>query len=101
MPSRTGLGWCWLSALAAMAACGGDGGVTPPAGPPARLEALTDLSRSAAVGSAITDGIIVRVSDAAGHAVTGVAVAFAVTLGNASTNPRVAMTDSKGQGTAT
>lgn len=101
MPSRTGLGLCLLSALAAIAACGGDGGVTPPPGPPARVEALTDLTRSGAVGSAITDGIIVKVSDAAGHPVSGVAVAFAVTLGNGSTNPRIATTDSKGQAAAT
>jgi len=57
-------------------------------------------SRSAQVGATVPGGIVVKVSDASGRPVQNAAVALAVTLGNGSTSPRVAMTDSKGQATA-
>ena len=43
---------------------------------------------------------MVHVTDAAGRSVPNVAVAFAVTRGNGSVNPRVALTDAKGDATA-
>jgi hypothetical protein len=92
---------CSIVALGVLAACGGDRGTGPSTNPPARLDALTDLSRSAPVGTGIPGGIIVKVSDASGRPVQNVAVALAVTLGNGSTTPRIATTDSKGQATAT
>lgn len=49
----------------------------------------------------MANGIVVTVTDASGRPVAGAAVALAVTLGNGSTNPRVAVTDAKGQATAT
>src|SRR5947209_2202000 len=104
MSLRHSMPWCSLvvlAALAALAACGGDGGTGPSNNPPARLDAITDLSLSAPVGSAVPGGIVVKVSDASGRPVQNAVVAFAVTLGNGSTNPRVATTDSKGQATAT
>jgi len=101
MPVRHSLRWCGLVALGILAACGSDGPTGPSNGPPARLDALTELSRSALVGTAIPGGITVKVTDASGRAVQNAAVAFAVTLGNGSTSPRVATTDSKGQATAT
>jgi hypothetical protein len=94
------LRWCSFVALGVLAACGGDGGTGPSTNPPARLDAVTDLSRAAAVGTSVPGGIVVKVSDASGRPVQNAAVAFAVTLGNGSTTPRVATTDSKGQATA-
>jgi hypothetical protein len=44
--------------------------------------------------------LVVKVTDAAGLPVPNAAVAFAVTQGNGSTNPRVANTDSKGIATS-
>ena len=101
MPFRHSLRWCSLVVLGVLAACGSDGGTGPSNNPPARLDAVTDLSRTAAVGTAVPGGIIVKVSDASGRPVQNAAVAFAVTQGNGSTSPRVATTDSKGQATAT
>lgn len=101
MPLRHSIQWCSLVVVGFVAACGGDGATGPSSNPPARLDAVTDLSRSAPVGSVVPGGIVVKVTDASGRAVQNAAVAFAVTLGNGSTNPRVATTDSKGQATAT
>ena len=70
-------------------ACGSDS-TRPVIGPPARLDALSELSRSAPVATAVPGGLVVKVSDASGHAVAGVSVAFAVTVGNGTTNPRIA-----------
>src|SRR5512143_1308958 len=101
MPLRHSIRWCSLIVLGVLAACGGDGGTGPSTNPPARLDALTDLARSAPVGTAMPGGIVVRVTDASGRPVQNAAVALAVTLGNGSTTPRIATTDSKGQATAT
>lgn len=80
-------------------ACGGES-TSPSVGPPAHLVALADLNRTAAVGTTITAGLVVSVTDASGHAVTGASVAFAVTGGNGSTTPRIATTGANGQATA-
>src|SRR5947209_1555659 len=100
MPLRTCLRWRSLALLCVAAACGGDKPVAPSSGPAARLDAITDLIRSAPVGTPLTDGIVVRVTDVSGRPVAGAAVALAVTLGNGATSPRVALTDAKGQATA-
>jgi hypothetical protein len=92
--------WLPVVAVLALAACGKDS-TGPTAGPPARLDALSAQSRSAQVGTSVPGGIVVKVSDASGHPVAGATVALAVTLGNGVTMPRVAVTDSKGQATAT
>ena len=60
--------------LGVLAACGGDGGTGPSNNPPARLDAVTDLSRTAAVGTAVPGGVVVKVSDASGRAVQNAAV---------------------------
>jgi hypothetical protein len=83
-----------------VAACGKDS-VSPTPSSPARLEAVSAVTQSAAVGSSIPNSLVVRVSDASGRPVPNVAVALAVTSGNGSTNPRVALTDAKGEATAT
>ena len=100
MPRRHLVRWCSFVVLVSVGACGGDGGTGPSSNPPARLDAVTDLSRSAPVGGTVPGGIVVKVSDASGRPVQNAAVALAVTLGNGSTSPRVAMTDLKGQATA-
>src|SRR5436305_1304905 len=92
----------WLRSfvtLFALAACSHDA-TGPSNQPPAHLDAVAELSRTAAVGSSIADGIVVKVTDAGGRPVQGATVALAVTLGNGSTNPRLAATDAKGQATA-
>jgi len=101
MPFRHSIQWCSLVVLACVAACGSDGGTGPSTNPPTRLDAVTDLSRSAPVGAAIPGGVVVKVTDASGRPVQNAAVAFAVTLGNGSATPRLATTDSKGQASAT
>ena len=88
-----------LVALFAFEACGSDA-TGPSNQPPAHLDAVADLARTAAVGAAVPGGIVVKVTDAGGRAVQGATVALAVTLGNGSTSPRLATTDSKGQATA-
>jgi hypothetical protein len=89
-----------LIATASVAlACGGDS-TSPASGPPAHLAAVTDLNRNAVVGATIPGGLVVTVTDASGRAVAGASVAFAVTGGNGSTNPRIATTGSNGQATA-
>ena len=87
--------------LAATAAACGRDTTSPSAGPPARLEPLSVQNRSAQVGTTVSGGIVVKVSDQSGHPVVGASVALAVTLGNGVTTPRVAVTDAKGQATAT
>jgi hypothetical protein len=85
----------------ALAACGSDAVGPPSTDPPARIDAVSPLSRAAAVGSLVPGGIVVQVSDAKGRPVINQAVALAVTAGNGSTSPRVAVTDAKGQASAT
>ncbi|HEY9227199.1 MAG TPA: hypothetical protein VIP11_11160, partial [Gemmatimonadaceae bacterium] len=75
--------------------------MSPSSSPPAHLDAIGPTSRTATVASSIPGALVVKVTDADGRPVNNVAVAFAVTSGNGSTNPRVALTDSKGEATAT
>ncbi len=92
--------WLPIAAVAAVSACGSDS-TSPSNGPAARIDAVADENRSAQVGATVPGGIVVKVSDASGRPVVGASVALAVTLGNGVTMPRVAVTDSKGQATAT
>ena len=90
--------WCAVLFTATALACSGDS-TRPVIGPPAQLDALSGLNSSATVATVVPGGIVVKVTDASGHAVTGASVAFAVTVGNGSTNPRIAVTDANGQAT--
>ena len=83
-----------------LGACGGNETVGPSTHSPAALDAVSALSPSAQVGAAVTGGIVVKVTDASGHAVPGASVAFAVTAGNGATTPRIAISDAQGQATA-
>ena len=60
---------------------------TVTAGAPAALAAVSTLSQSAAAGTAVSAPPSVRVSDAGGNPVSGVAVTFAVASGGGSTSP--------------
>jgi hypothetical protein len=91
--------WLLAGASAVLSGCGGSDGLSPSTQPPASIVPVSDLNRTSAVGSPVGSGIVVRVSDAAGRPVQGANVAFAVTLGNGSTNPRIAVTDASGQAT--
>src|SRR5215217_3529399 len=93
---RSGLRLRSLIVLSFAAACGSDT-TGPSTSPPAHLDAVGDLSRTATVGALVPGGIVVKVSDANGRPVQGTTVALAVTAGNGSTNPRLATTDAKGQ----
>ncbi len=85
--------------LGGVVACGSDA-VGPSNQPPAAVAAVSDLSRSVAVGAVVASGIVVTVSDARGRPVQNASVALAVTAGNGSVDPRVAVTNSKGQASA-
>ena len=78
MLSRPFSRWCWITVAAAAGACGGGESIAPSNQPPAKVEAVSDLVRSGSVGAAITDGLVVKVTDAAGRPVQGANVAFAV-----------------------
>ena len=95
--ARAGLFYC--AVLTVAAACHNDG-ISPSTEPPAKIEAVSEVSRSATVGTTVTTGLVVKVSDASGRPVQGAAVGYAVTAGNGSTNPRVATTDANGQASA-
>jgi hypothetical protein len=86
--------------VAAAGACGKDS-VSPIGQVPARVDPASSITLTASVGTALTNALVVKVTDAAGLPVANAAVAFAVTQGNGSTNPRVANTDSKGMATST
>jgi hypothetical protein len=90
-----------LIAVAAVVSCGGGESLKPSNEPPAKIDAISDLIRSGTVGSTVTTGLVVKVTDASGRPVQGASVAFAVTLGNGTTNPRVAVTDANGQAVST
>jgi len=85
--------------VAAAGACGKDS-VSPTGQTPANLTPASNVTQSGAVGTVMPNALVVKVTDQAGTPVANAAVAFAVTQGNGSTNPRVANTDSKGVATA-
>jgi hypothetical protein len=85
--------------VALIAACHGDT-AGPTTRTPAAVNAVSDLTRNAQVGTALLGGTVVSVTDARGRAVQGASVAFAVTAGNGIVSPRVAITDANGQATS-
>lgn len=69
---------CSVALLAVVAACGGS---SEPVGPPAALTVLTAGPFTDTAGTALGAPLQVRVTDANGRGVSGVAVRFAVTSG--------------------
>src|SRR5689334_2085094 len=91
------LRWLSVPLAGAALACGGGESIGPSNNPPAKVEAVSQTAVTGTVGTSVSGGLVVRVLDAEGRPVSGANVAFAVTAGNGSTTPRVAVTDSKGQ----
>ena len=90
-----------IAIASGLGACGSHEAVGPSTNPPAAIDAMVDLTHTAQVGTPVTGGIIVKVSDASGRPVPGAVVAFAVTVGNGTVAPRVAVSDPKGLATVT
>jgi hypothetical protein len=99
MNIRSAIRWISSVGLCAVAACGGEP-VAPPNGPAAALTPASTLSQTGPVGAALPTAIVVKVTDASGRPVPNAAVALAVTKGNGSIAPRVALTDALGQAIA-
>src|SRR3954452_19516351 len=102
MQARMSYRWLSVSlAAAGIVGCAGSEPVAPSIVPPARVDAVSDLNRTAAVGTAVPGAIVVKVTDSSGRAAPDIAVAFAVTIGNGSVTPRVVMSDANGEAKAT
>ena len=97
---RRGAGALSVATLVAAAGACGKDSVSPIGQIPARVDPASNITVAASVGSALTNALVVKVTNASGSPVANAAVAFAVTQGNGSTNPRVANTDSKGMATS-
>src|SRR5512144_1383615 len=90
----------WIAALIAIAGCkGGEAG--PSDGPPARLDAASQVSQSGTVGATLQAPVVVKVRDASGRVVLGATVTFSVTQGNGSVSPRVTTSDNSGEARTT
>ena len=101
MSFRFPIRWCVAALSVAIAACGSDAvGPRPLIHRPASTPSVRSLDRRRSARSSRV-AVVVQVSDAKGRPVINQAVALAVTAGNGSTDPRVAITDAKGQATAT
>lgn len=88
-----------FSCLAALGvvACGGGGGDGGGGGgdstAPASIEIVAGTGQAGVVGTELPSPLSVRVADAAGRAVSGVTVAWAVTAGGGTVNPASSATD--------
>ena len=90
---------CSLAVLAVLALGAGCHHDTtgPSTNPPASIEAASAQSRTAQVGTPVTDPVVVRVRDAGGRVVIGANVTFAVTAGSGTVSVRTATTDASGE----
>lgn len=95
-PSRLLRALPFATAIAAAGCVAGES-AAPSRSSAAAIAPLSDLTRTVAAGSTIDGGLAVRVVDASNHPVSGATVAFTVTAGNGSTNPRLATTDATGE----
>jgi hypothetical protein len=92
MITRKAVGLTLLLALGA--ACGDDQSVEPVI--PEIIEEFGGNGQSAAIGNPLPDPLKVRVSDAAGNAAPGVAVAWSVVSGGGAVSPSSSNTDGDG-----
>lgn len=85
---------------ALLASCGGDSsGPVDKIGPPAAVAVVSGGGQTATVSSSLPAPIVVRVTDAAGHALSAITVTWAVASGNGTLAEPTSVTDA--QGTAT
>jgi len=99
MPSWRNLLLALAVPLAASCESPTGGGETKP-GPPAQLSAVSGGGQSAAVGTKLSAPLVVRVTDAAGTPLSGVAVAWTVASGGGSLSTATATTDASGEARA-
>ncbi|MFN9254691.1 MAG: cohesin domain-containing protein [Gemmatimonas sp.] len=93
-----------LSALPMLVACGGGGGTAAPAAPPGpppppvptSIQRISADPAPLAAGAVLGDSMRVRVVDANGRGVAGVAVVFAISGGGGSVSPAIANSTSDG-----
>ena len=83
-------------AVAAGLACSGDGGTEPPPTPTALVRVSGD-GQTADAGQPVANPLVVRVNDAQGRGVAGVAVAFSVTQGGGAVGAGSVTTGADGQ----
>ena len=86
-----------LGLIAAAAGCGGSPTDNHPALTPSAVAATSGNGQVGKIGTALTQPLVVRVTNTNGAPVKGVTVAFAVTSGSASVAPASAVTDSTGR----
>jgi adhesin/invasin len=65
--------------------------------PPAAVTNVTGVPLSGAAGAALAERVVIRVEDAAGNPLPGVAVTFTVSATGASVDPATAITDDRGE----
>jgi hypothetical protein len=70
-----------VSALAGLAACGGDNLLLPKDGEPARIAIVRGDNQTGTVGQALGDSLVVKVTDPSDRPVVGVEVVFVPPLG--------------------
>jgi hypothetical protein len=89
----------WQSLLAVELACGGDNNPVQPV-VPTTIEASGGDGQNAPIGSVLPDSLSVLVTDASGHPVPGVTVAWSVLSGGAVISPVSSVTNSAGVASA-
>lgn len=89
-----------LLAFALVTACVAGESSSPVRSSAAAIAPVSELTRTVTAGSAIDGGVAVRVTDASNRPVAGATVAFTVTAGNGSINPRLVTTDANGEARA-
>jgi hypothetical protein len=82
----------------ALSACGGGNLTLPVDGSPADLSVISGDGQEAPVGSELPDPLVVRLTDASAHPVSGVSVVFAfqTDVPDAAVDPTTVTTDSTG-----
>lgn len=93
MPSLRSAAWALLSLVLVLPACNGDG--TGPA-VPTTLQAAAGDNQTGTVGQPLAQPVQVRVLDASGRPVSGLAVSFVVTGGGGSVAVPTSTTDATG-----
>jgi alpha-tubulin suppressor-like RCC1 family protein len=81
---------------AAVGSCSGGEPVSPTAGIPTAIVAVSGDGQNGPVSTALAQNFVVRVDDTDGNPVAGVAVTWAVTAGGGSISPTSAPTDGSG-----